>query len=77
MGLNVLNACVEFKVKKIVNILTSCAYRSTLEILKEDTFLDGIPDDQVAAHGLAKRNLFIYSKFLNKQYGLNSVRYHI
>lgn len=47
MGLNVLDACTKYKIKKVVTILTSCAYRSTSEELKENTFLSGVPDESV------------------------------
>lgn len=73
MGLNVLTACSEIKVKKVVSLLASCAYRSTDETLKENEFLIGNPDQSVEAHGLGKRNLFIMSKQANKQNGLNAV----
>lgn len=67
MGLNILLAASQNNIKKIVSILTSCAYRSTNFDLFEDDFLNGIPDETVEAHGLAKRNLFIMSKQTVKQ----------
>ena len=73
MGINVLNACVDYRVKKVVSILTSCAYRSTEEPLKENTFLDGQPDQSVEAHGFSKRTLFMFSKQLAKQHNLTAV----
>lgn len=67
MGINVLSSAVAYKVKKVVNLLTSCAYAPTLEPLKEADFMTGMPDPSVECHGLAKRALFSYGKFLTKQ----------
>mgnify|MGYP001617220975 FL=1 len=73
MGLNVLKICSNLKVRKIVSLLTSCAYDDSEELLKEENFLIGQPNKIVESHGLSKRNLFIYSKLLAKQYGLSAV----
>ena len=71
MGLNVLDKCRKWDVKKVVSALTSCAYSPSDEPLKEEDFLVGIPHKSVEAHGLAKRNIFTYGKLLNHQYKRN------
>jgi len=73
MGLNTLKACALLGVRKIVTPLTSCAYRSTTEELKEDSFHVGMPDISVEAHGLSKKAIFYYSRQIYKQYGTLSV----
>lgn len=73
IGLNTLKACALVGVEKVVSLLASCAYRSTNEELKEDEFLNGMPNETVEAHGLSKKTLFYYSKQINKQFGVEAV----
>jgi GDP-L-fucose synthase len=73
LNLNFLNACTIYKVKKVVNLLTSCAYAPSLEPLVEKDFLQGSPDSSVEAHGICRRAIFSFSKCLNRQTGLNVV----
>ena len=72
MNMNILGCSTLNKVSKIVNLLSSCAYEPK-EILEEKDFLSGTTDESVESHGLARKGVFAYGKFLNKQYGLNSV----
>ena len=74
MGLNIHHACEYVNVKKLVNIMTSCAYPDTgMEILKEETFWDGLPNQTIRAHGIAKRILQAASEAYENQYDFNSV----
>lgn len=83
MALNVLEACKDFKVKKVVSVVASCAYPEMMrreceyaqprEIMWEEEFFDGPPHPSVACHGYAKRNLQLASKFYHDQYGLDAV----
>lgn len=74
MGLNIHHACEYASVKKLVNIMTSCAYPDTgMEILKEETFWNGLPNKTIRAHGIAKRILQAASEAYKEQYDFNSV----
>ena len=74
MGLNIHHACEYLNVKKLINIMTSCAYPDTgMEILKEDTFWNGLPNKTIRAHGIAKRILQAASEAYNEQYDFNAV----
>lgn len=73
MAMNVLNACASFSVKKVVTLLTSCAFPSQNGQLSEEMFLEGHPNKSVECHGYGKRNLYIYGQQVRKQYGLNVV----
>lgn len=73
MGINILNSCVKFNVKKVVTILTSCAYPDLECPLKEEMLLSGEPHPSIICHSYAKRSLFIYGKLLNQQHKLNVV----
>jgi len=74
MALNVLRACQEYKVKKVVSVLSSCAIADLGDVpLKESDLWAGPPNKSIESHGFAKRVLDAYSRQLNKQYGLNAV----
>jgi GDP-L-fucose synthase len=74
MGLNIHHACEYLNVKKIVSIMTSCAYPDTgMEVLEEDTFWDGQPNKTIRAHGIAKRTLQTAAEAYNDQYELDAV----
>ncbi len=80
MALNIIDACVRFKVKKFIGIVASCAYPCDARagedpsFLKEEDFLGyHNPDETVEGHGFAKRNMQIACKLYNRQYGLNAV----
>ena len=74
MALNIHHACEYTGVKKLINIMTSCAYPDTgMEVLKEDTFWNGLPNKTIRAHGIAKRILQAASEAYNEQYEFNSV----
>jgi len=74
MGLNLHHACEWAGVKKLISIMTSCAYPDTgMEILEEDQFWNGLPNETIRAHGIAKRVLQAASEAYSKQYEFNSV----
>lgn len=74
MGLNLHHACEYAGVKKLISIMTSCAYPDTgMEVLKEEDFWEGLPNETVRSHGIAKRVLQAASEAYSKQYEFNSV----
>lgn len=73
IGDNVFAACNNYRVKKLVSIVTSCAYDCTKQICKEDEFLSGKPHETVFAHGYAKRHLFLLTKAYYQEYGFKSI----
>ena len=67
MGLNLHHACEWAGVKKLISIMTSCAYPDTgMEILEEDQFWNGLPNETIRAHGIAKRVLQAASEAYSK-----------
>lgn len=73
IGLNVLKFCQEKKVKKVVSVLSSCAYPDTGDILKECDLWSGQPNFSVESHGFAKRTLAEYSRQLAEQYNICAI----
>ena len=74
MGLNLYHACEYSQIKKLVSIMTSCAYPDTgMENLSEDSFWNGQPNKTIRAHGIAKRTLQAAAEAYEKQYNFHSV----
>ena len=73
MGLNLYHACEYAQVKKTISIMTSCAYPDTgMEVLKEDTFWNGLPNKTIRGHGIAKRILQAAAEAYKEQYAFNA-----
>lgn len=74
IALNSLYAAQQYGVKKIVNIISSCAIADIGDKqLKENELWAGLPNSSIEAHGLAKRVWDAYSRQLYKQYGTIAV----
>lgn len=72
IGINTLKACHTYGVKKVVSIISSCAYPDKDGQMKEEDFWNGLPNETIRCHGLAKRNLLAYSHELRKK-GIEAV----
>jgi len=83
MGNHLIEAAIQTRVKKVVSIVTSCAYgeyeydevkgKELNDKLYPEDFLSDKPNPTVECHGYAKRHLQLLSKYANQQYGLNAV----
>lgn len=73
MNMNVLEACKQYEVEKLLNIVCSCSYPHNKELLVEDEFYDGATHASVSAHGLAKRMVYYLDTAYAKQFHLNIV----
>lgn len=74
MGINVVQASKETKVKKLVIVGTICSYPKFTPIpFKEESLWDGYPEETNAPYGLAKKMLLVMGEGYKKEYGLNSV----
>jgi len=72
---NVVNSSIENNVEYIFAMGTGCAYPKRLEknILKEEDFLDGIPEFTNDAYAYAKRGLLVHLKALSDEKKINYV----
>jgi len=74
IGLNCLRAVVETGIKKVVSIISSCAYPDMgNRTLYEYDFWNGEPNISVNAHGFAKRTILEFGRQINKQHGIPCV----
>jgi GDP-L-fucose synthase len=74
MGIQLIEAARQAKVKKAVIIGTICAYPkfSPTPFCEEDLW-SGYPEETNAPYGLAKKILLVQSQAYRQQYGFNSV----
>lgn len=67
---NIIKACHDFKVKKLLFLGSSCIYSKNAEIpIKEDSLLKGILEETNIGYALAKINGIKMCQLFNKQYG--------
>jgi GDP-L-fucose synthase len=71
---NVLNCARQFKVNKVVSLLSTCIYPDNVTYpLTEDKIHSGPPHESNFGYAYAKRMLDIHSQAIRKQYGLNYI----
>jgi GDP-L-fucose synthase len=75
MGVNVLDACVKYRVKKLVLVSTTCAYPRRpprIPFLESDMW-EGYPEETNAPYGIAKKSLMVGANAYAAEYGLDVV----
>jgi GDP-L-fucose synthase len=75
IGMTVLEAARELKVKKLIIVGTTCSYPHTPKTIPfvEDELFDGMPEITNSGYGIAKRTLIKLGIEYSKQYGINVV----
>jgi GDP-L-fucose synthase len=73
MTVNLLEAAREFKVKRIVNPISNCAYPAKATLFKESEFWDGPLHESVMVYGFARKAFWVGSWAYNYQYGMDIV----
>lgn len=73
MNINVMNACKNYKIKKSIFIVSTCAFPASASLpLKEEYLHLGEPHHTNFGYAYAKRMLEVGSRSLRQQYGLSS-----
>jgi len=74
MGSLVMDMAREFKVKKYVQVGTSCSYPAIAPVpVKESDLWTGKPNEVTGAYGIAKLALITMAQAYREQYGLNAI----
>lgn len=69
---NVLNAAKNYKIPKVLSLLSTCIYPDTATYpLTEDQIHNGEPHKSNFGYAYAKRVLEVHSRTIRQQYGLN------
>ena len=74
MGIQIIEAARQFKLDKLVNIGSVCAYpKFTPTPFREENLWNGYPEETNAPYGLAKKMLLVQSQAYRQEYGLNCI----
>jgi GDP-L-fucose synthase len=74
MGIELLEACRNVQVPKVVVAGTVCAYPKHVPVpFREDDLWNGYPEETNAPYGLAKKMLLVQAQAYREQYGCNYV----
>jgi GDP-L-fucose synthase len=74
MGIELLEACRQAAVAKVLTSGTVCAYpKHTPAPFQEAALWDGYPEETNAPYGLAKKMLLVQAQAYRDQYGMNAV----
>jgi len=74
IGLNVVNAAIEYDVQKFINLGTICSYPKYTPVpFTEENMWAGYPEETNAPYGIAKRTINELLCAYDAQYGFNSV----
>ena len=70
MNTNILKACHEFDVEKVIAILSTCVYPDVVETypMKEEDLFNGPPTETNFSYGFAKRCMAAHIDSYRKQY---------
>lgn len=71
MQMNILDACKEFQVNRLINPIGSCVYPGALDLYTEDKLWDGPMHESVLAFATAKKSFIVASWAYHRQYGLD------
>jgi GDP-L-fucose synthase len=73
MGLNILDACVEFNVSQLYITSTCCSYPKYCQVpFKEDDLWKDKEEETNRAYGIAKKTIIAASQYYRQQFGLKS-----
>ncbi len=72
MVLNIFRASSEFKVKRLIQPISNCAYPARERFFKEKNFWNGPLDESVLVYGMVRKMAWVGSWAYQKQYGLDT-----
>jgi len=73
MSINLLEACREFKVKRLVNPISNCAYPGDASLFKEEEFWNGPLHESVLVYGFVRKASWVGSWAYRQQYGVDTI----
>ena len=71
MTLNLLEACRDLRVKRMVNPISNCAYPARATLFREDQFWDGPLHESVMVYGFVRKASWVGSWAYAKQFGVD------
>jgi len=74
MNMNVIEACKEFGVKKLIGFLSTCVFPDEVAqkgVLTENDIMNGVPHSSNYGYAYAKRMMYVNAMAYKQQYGLD------
>lgn len=71
MTVNLLEACHEFGVRRLVNPISNCAYPARASLFREDEFWEGPLHESVMVYGFVRKASWVGSWAFAREYGLD------
>tara|TARA_B110000483_G_scaffold242800_1_gene329839 strand:- start:709 stop:1662 length:954 start_codon:yes stop_codon:yes gene_type:complete len=69
IGLNVVNACMKFKTKKLINLGSACIYpKKTMQPIKEEYLLSSMLEKTNEGYAIAKITVLKYCEYLREKF---------
>ena len=73
MNLNLLDACCQTRVKRLVNPISNCVYPAKATLFKEEEIWDGPMHESVMVYGFVRKSLLIGSWAYHHQYQMDII----
>ena len=73
MILNIFEACRDYKIKRLIQPISNCAYPQNESLFKEENFWNGQLHESVLAYGMTRRMMWVGAFSYAKQHGLDTV----
>lgn len=73
MVLNIFEACKEYRVKRLIQPISNCAYPANESFFKEENFWNGPLHESVLAYGMTRKMMWVGAWAYAKQYNLDVV----
>jgi len=73
IGFNLVRACYQNGVGKLVNIMPNCTYPGVAEVYREDEWWQGEMHDTVLTYGMPRKAAWVQCWAYKQKYGFNSI----
>lgn len=73
MLLNIFEACKEFKIKRLIQPISNCAYPAGESFFKEENFWNGPLHESVLVYGMTRKMMWVGAWAYAKQHELDTV----
>ncbi|OQX52318.1 MAG: hypothetical protein B5M53_08980 [Candidatus Cloacimonas sp. 4484_209] len=73
IGFNLVKACHEVGISKLVNIMPNCTYPGIAEVYTEKEWWDGPMHDTVLTYGMPRKAIWVHCWAYKQKYDFNSI----
>ena len=73
IGFNLVKACYQNGVGKLVNIMPNCTYPGVAEVYREDEWWQGEMHETVVTYGMPRKAAWVQCRAYKQKYGFNSI----